>query len=70
MKRFKLIALTKKVSKQFDINFVLWLLNFTLMNNILMKSTKHRRKNMNCMVQRAPGSGVWLNPMFKDIKWN
>ena len=44
VKRFRLIALTKEVSKQPGINSVVWLLKFTLMKSILMKSSKHRKE--------------------------
>jgi hypothetical protein len=37
VKRFRLVALKKEVSKQPDINFVVWLLKFTLMKSVLMK---------------------------------
>ena len=39
VKRFRLIALTKEVSKQPGINSVVWL-KFTLMNSVLMKRRK------------------------------
>ena len=39
VKRFRLIALKKEVSKQPGINSVVWLLKFTLMKNVLMKGT-------------------------------
>ena len=44
MKRFRLIALKKEVSKQPGINSVVWLLKFTLMKNILMKRNKFRKE--------------------------
>ena len=40
VKRFRLIALKKEVSKQPGINSVVWLLKFTLMKSILMKRSK------------------------------
>jgi hypothetical protein len=42
--RFRLIALTKEVSKYPGINSVVWLLKFTLMKNFLMKGSKLLRK--------------------------
>ena len=36
-KTFRLIALAKEISKQPDINSVVWLLKFTLMKSVLMK---------------------------------
>ena len=44
VKRFRLIALTKEVSKQPGINSVVWLLKFTLMKSILMKRSKLRKE--------------------------
>ena len=44
VKRFRLIALTKEVSKQPGINSVVWLLKFTLMKSILMKRSKRRKE--------------------------
>jgi hypothetical protein len=37
MKRFRLNALAKEISKQPDISSVVWLLKFTLMKSVLMK---------------------------------
>ena len=51
VKRFRLIALTKEVSKQPGINSVVWLLKFTLMKSILMKRIKLRKENTTYMVQ-------------------
>ena len=56
VKRFRLIALTKEVSKQPGINSVVWLLKFTLMKNILMKRSKLRKDNIKCMVQVIKGT--------------
>ena len=48
VKRFRLIALIKEVSKQLSIDFVL---QFILMKNILIKHSKLRKeKNTKCMV--------------------
>ena len=44
VKRFRLIALTKEVSKQPGINSIVQLLKLTLIQNILMKSHKHRNE--------------------------
>ena len=44
VKRFRLIALTKEVSKQPGINSVVWLLKFTLMKSILVKRKKLRKE--------------------------
>ena len=44
VKRFRLIALKKEVSKQPGINSTVWLLKFTLQKNILMKRSKRRKE--------------------------
>ena len=43
VKRIRLIALTKEVSKKPSIDFVLW---FTLMKSILIKHSKLRKKKI------------------------
>ena len=43
MKRFRLIALAKEISKQLHINSVVWLLKFTLMKSVLMKRSNLRK---------------------------
>ena len=43
------------------------------MKSILMKSTKHRKENWKMYDSKTkgePGSGMNLNPVFKDIKRN
>jgi hypothetical protein len=42
VKRFRLIALAKEISKHTGINSVVWLLKFTLMKDVLMKRSKLR----------------------------
>ena len=76
MKRFRLIALKKVVSKQPGINSVVWLLKFTLMKSILMKRSKLRKEKYKIYVssiKEAPGSEMELNLVFKEInrsrKW-
>ena len=46
VKRFRLIALKKEVSKQPGVNSAVWLLRFTLIKNILMKRSKPRKENI------------------------
>ena len=70
VKRLRLIALTKEVSKQPGINSVVWLLKYTLMNNmnkILMKRSKLRKekyKIYGSSIKGVPGSRMELNLMF------
>jgi hypothetical protein len=40
VKRFRIFALMKGVTKQLGINSVVWFLKFTLMRSILMKRSK------------------------------
>jgi len=42
VERFRLIVSTKEVLKEPCINSVVWLLKFTLMKRVLMKSSKYR----------------------------
>ena len=68
VKKYRLIALTKKVSKQPSTDFVLW---FILMKNILIKHSKLRKEKYKLYassIKGAPGSKMELNPMFKEIK--
>jgi hypothetical protein len=44
VKRFRLIVLAKEITKQSSINFVVWLLKFTLMKSILVKRKKLRKE--------------------------
>jgi hypothetical protein len=61
VKRFRLIALTKDVSKQPDINCVVWLLKFSLIRSILMKRIKLRKEKYN-MIQ--------VINRHLEVKWN
>ena len=61
MKRFRLIALTKDVSKQPDINCVVWLLKFSLIRSILMKRIELRKEKYN-MIQ--------VINRHLEVKWN
>lgn len=73
MKRFRLIALKKEVSKQPGVNSVVWLLKFTLMESILMKKGKLRKekyKIYGSSIKGTPGSEMELSPVFKDSKLN
>ena len=52
VKRFRLIALKKEVSKQFSVRSVLWLLKLTTMKNILMKRIKLKKEKCNMYSSR------------------
>jgi hypothetical protein len=70
VKRLRLIALAKEVSKMPIINFVLWL---SLRKNVLNNHSKLRRekyKIYELSIKGAPGSKLELIPVFKDIKLN
>jgi hypothetical protein len=69
MKRFILIALKKKASKQSGINFVC-LFKFTLMRNVLIKRSKLRKekyKIYGSSIKGASRSRMELNPMFQEL---
>jgi hypothetical protein len=71
-KKFRLIALTKKISKQPAKNSAVWLLQFALIKSILMKTNKHRNekyKMCGSKSKRASRNRMKLNPVLKDIKW-
>jgi hypothetical protein len=62
VKRVKLIALKKEISKQPILDSILWL---TLMKSILMKynkKKKEKRNNTKCMVQRVKGC--------QEVQWS
>lgn len=70
MKRFRLVALAKKISKQVDINSFVWLLKFTLMKSVLMKRSKLRKENYkmyDSSNKKTPGRAMELNPVIKEI---
>jgi hypothetical protein len=67
VKRLRLIALTKEVSKQPSLDLVMW---FTLMKSILMECSKLRKekyKMCGSNNKEAPGSRMELNPLLADI---
>jgi hypothetical protein len=67
VKRVRLIALTKEVSKKPSRDFVFL---FWLIKNILIKHSKLRKKKYKMYGSKnkgAPGSRVELNPVFKEI---
>jgi hypothetical protein len=67
VKRFRLIALKKEVSKRPRINSVVWLLKFTLMKGVLMKRNKLRKETYKIYgsnIKGTPGSRMKLNPIF------
>ena len=73
MRKLRLIALTKEVSKQPGVNSVVWSLKFTLMKSILMKRSnlkKEKYKLYGSNIKGAAGSEMELNPVFKEIKLN
>jgi hypothetical protein len=70
VKRFRFIALTKKVPKQPGISSVVWLLKFPLMKSILIKRSnlsKEKYTMYSSSNKGASGSEMELNPMFKEI---
>lgn len=70
IKRFRIIILTKEVSKPTTFNFFQW---FNLMEQVLIKFTKLREENCKMYgskINREQGSGMELNLVFKAIKWN
>ena len=72
VKRLRLIALKKEVSKQPGVNSVVWLLKFTLVKRILVKRSKLRKEKYkihSSSMKEAPGSEMQLNPVF-NIKLN
>lgn len=70
VRRFRVTALAKEISKDLRINFVVWLLNFKLMKNILMKIHKMRKKKSKMYgssIKWEPGSEMELNSAFKRM---
>ena len=70
MRRFKLVVLTKEVSKQPGIKAAVWLLRSTHMKSILMKRStlqKEKYKMYGSKNKGAPGSETKLHPVFKEI---
>jgi hypothetical protein len=61
IKRIKLIALTKEVSKKPSRDFVLWL---SLMKSILNKHRKFRQEICGLSIKGAPGSEMELSFVF------
>ena len=67
VKRFRLIALAKDISKQPKIDSVLW---FTLMKSILIKHSKLRKEKYKIYGSKIKGaleSGMELNIVFREI---
>ena len=62
MKKFKSIALAKEISKQSIIDSVLW---FTLMKHSKLRKEKYKMYGLR--IKAASGSGMELNPVFKEI---
>ena len=70
LERFRLTALIKEISKHPDTNFVLQLLKFTLMKNILMTRSKLRKEKFKIYGSKnkgPPGSRMELKPAFREI---
>ena len=70
VKRFRLLAMAKEISKQPSIDSILWLPVFTLTKNVLVKWSKLSKKKYKMYGLRtkgAPESGMELNPVFKEI---
>ena len=64
VKRFRLVALKKEVSKELGINSVGWLLKSNLMKNILIKRNKLRKQNYKIYGSSIKGSRMELDSMF------
>ena len=67
VKRLRLIALTKKIAKQSNLNSVLW---FSVIKSVLMKCSELKKKKYKMYSSSnkgAPGSEMELNPVFKEI---
>ena len=64
VKRFRLVALTKEIS----IDRALWFtpVKITLIN--YRKLRKEKYKMYGSSIKGVPGSGMELNPVFKEIK--
>ena len=70
VKRSRLIAWTKEVSKKLSLDFVQW---FALTGSILIKHNKLKKEKYKIHGSKfkgTPGNGMELNPVFKDIKRN
>jgi len=69
LKNFELIALAEEISKQASIDSVLWLVVFTPLQiyNEKNKLSKEKQKMYSSRREGVPGSGMKLNPMFKEI---
>ena len=64
MKRLRLIAMTKEVSKKLSRDFILWL---SLMKRSLNKHSKLRKEKYNIYgssIKGVPGSEMEQNPVF------
>ena len=71
IKAFRLIALTKEVSKKkkLSLDFVQ---RFALTGSILIKHNRLRKEKYKMYGSKnkgTPESGMELNPVSKDIKW-
>ena len=69
VKRFKLLTLTKEISKQPSLDSI----SGSPLRNILIKHSKLRKekhKIHGLMIKQTPGSEIEVNHVFKDIKWN
>ena len=69
VKRFKLITLTKEISKQPSLDAI----SRSPLRNMLIKHSKLRKEKYKIhgsKIKGTPGREIRLNPVFKDIKWN
>ena len=66
MKRFRLIVLTKEVSKKPSLDFILWI---NLMKSILIKHSKLKKKKYKIYgsSNKEAGGTQELNLVFKEI---
>jgi hypothetical protein len=59
-----------EISKQHNLDSILW---FTLRKNLLIKHSKHRKekyKMYGSKIKGTSGSGIEVNPVFKDVNCN
>ena len=69
VKRFRLILLAKEISRQPSLDSVVWLLLVTLTQiyNKKEQGELEKYKMYNLRRKGAPGSGMELSPVFKEI---
>jgi hypothetical protein len=68
VKRLILITVTKEISEMTIIYFILCLSLMKSILNMHSKLRKEKYKTYGLTINGASGSGMELNPMFKDIE--